>query len=93
MVFGDKESSEDCGPTKRIYKNWADNLSPDVYSFDASYDFKEEVIVEGLNIDARKPGAQGGGQDWAANAATLGKAASAGALSAAAYLDTAFPVT
>jgi hypothetical protein len=92
LVFGDKESSEDCGQNKRIYKNWADNLSPDVYSFDASYDFKEEVIVEGLNIDARKPG-QKGGPDWAANAATLGKAASAGALTAAAYLGKAFPVT
>ena len=93
LVFGDKESSEDCGKNKRIYKNWADNLSPDVYSFDASYDFNEEVIVEGLNIDTRESGEQGGGKDWAANAATLGKAASAGALSAAAYLGKAFPVT
>ncbi|ABM79313.1 hypothetical protein [Prochlorococcus marinus] len=91
LVFGDKEKSDECTVIARKSKKWADNMSPDVFSLDASYDFREEIIVEGLNIDNRIAG-DDPKSDWTTQAATVQKSVTAAALTAAAYLGTAFPV-
>ncbi|ABM79316.1 hypothetical protein [Prochlorococcus marinus] len=91
LVFGDKEKSAECTEIARKSKKWADNMSPDVFSLDASYDFREEIIVEGLNIDNRIAG-DDPKSDWTTQAATVQKSVTAAALTAAAYLETAFPV-
>ena len=59
-ILGDKDDTNETNPNARIQKSWGDRMASDAISLTAHYDFEEQIVQDGINIDLADPGASAG---------------------------------